>query len=627
MNSSDTGASSIVDSFAYLNQTARYLVPNSVIFSSLINFPYRLGLSFVDAVRIQYQQAVEADSLMLSLTCMKEIVNYFLSSYAIASFITALILNRFVIMASLRSTANRVTLPLWSRVCLHLSAIMPLLYTVAQVLCQYGILQWFAPLDLAPFLSRTFAAYAWSNCVETFVATTTNTLPLEESDYSIFELSVQFYFLNRMKETSGPSSDYLPDCMMAALGRILIHVVEMFSCRKYRLIGSTVLNCGGIIHLGYKVKREGFESLPALTRYRNFPKIFSLFLIIMSVSTYSLAYLVRKDPFGSGGLDHQELQFYSFMHSWWTHLNCTGEEEFSYVVVKLALMLCMGHESMSKGVFREFPHVNVPSSIHHSYVISGYLNGLPTIPEDMDDKSHGGSVTTNAPGIVNRFRISLTMIKAFFAFFRKSKLHHPRLEPSNKPKDCNRYVTERNYAKFLFKPKTNDDDKDSENNQYLLPDEDPSADYLPDPSDELETDTEWVSDDEDIGTILAPDNVKNLQEDISWHISMWSILKSTVQRGTRMTRKQYASLEPQKILTEVVLEKASAQENNMSDEDDIDPSFACVVCKTNPRNVVLWPCKCFALCESCRVSLGLRGFNSCVCCRREVHGYSKLHTV
>ena len=53
----------------------------------------------------------------------------------------------------------------------------------------------------------------------------------------------------------------------------------------------------------------------------------------------------------------------------------------------------------------------------------------------------------------------------------------------------------------------------------------------------------------------------------------------------------------------------------------------CVVCQTNPRTVVVWPCRCLALCEECRVSLAMRNFATCVCCRREVGGVSRVFAV
>ncbi|OWB63795.1 hypothetical protein B5S29_g4805 [[Candida] boidinii] len=63
-------------------------------------------------------------------------------------------------------------------------------------------------------------------------------------------------------------------------------------------------------------------------------------------------------------------------------------------------------------------------------------------------------------------------------------------------------------------------------------------------------------------------------------------------------------------------------ENEFDDELNLGD---CVICHTNSRQIILWPCKCLSICEGCRVSLVIRGFNECVCCRRKVEGYSKVY--
>ena len=50
----------------------------------------------------------------------------------------------------------------------------------------------------------------------------------------------------------------------------------------------------------------------------------------------------------------------------------------------------------------------------------------------------------------------------------------------------------------------------------------------------------------------------------------------------------------------------------------------CVVCQCAPRTVLAWPCKCLSLCEDCRVSLAMNNFGTCVCCRQDVVGFSRL---
>lgn len=59
-------------------------------------------------------------------------------------------------------------------------------------------------------------------------------------------------------------------------------------------------------------------------------------------------------------------------------------------------------------------------------------------------------------------------------------------------------------------------------------------------------------------------------------------------------------------------------------QDHVDLRLDCVICQVNPREIITWPCKCFAICEGCRLALVSKGMDGCVCCRREVGGVSKV---
>ena len=54
-------------------------------------------------------------------------------------------------------------------------------------------------------------------------------------------------------------------------------------------------------------------------------------------------------------------------------------------------------------------------------------------------------------------------------------------------------------------------------------------------------------------------------------------------------------------------------------------TLPCVVCQTSPRTILVWPCRCFSVCDDCRVSLAMNNFGSCVCCRRDVLGFSRIY--
>lgn len=51
----------------------------------------------------------------------------------------------------------------------------------------------------------------------------------------------------------------------------------------------------------------------------------------------------------------------------------------------------------------------------------------------------------------------------------------------------------------------------------------------------------------------------------------------------------------------------------------------CVVCQTEPRTVIAWPCRCLTVCEDCRVNLAMNNFGNCVTCRRSVGGFVRLY--
>ncbi|KAL6947247.1 hypothetical protein ACO0QE_002126 [Hanseniaspora vineae] len=109
----------------------------------------------------------------------------------------------------------------------------------------------------------------------------------------------------------------------------------------------------------------------------------------------------------------------------------------------------------------------------------------------------------------------------------------------------------------------------------------------------------------------------------------------------KLTRSKYLALNEPNVLRSVVQEKRLEhwnrkhgekveflhEDDDLSDFEDVISEHSCVVCKTNLRCVILWPCRCLCMCDDCRVSLGVRGFNKCPCCRSTVEGFSKINNV
>jgi hypothetical protein len=95
------------------------------------------------------------------------------------------------------------------------------------------------------------------------------------------------------------------------------------------------------------------------------------------------------------------------------------------------------------------------------------------------------------------------------------------------------------------------------------------------------------------------------------------------------TKRKPTPEEESEILEHLILsrraEKESLDSNTWeSGATGLPNGPPCVVCQTNSRAIITWPCRCLCICEDCRVSLAMNNFGSCVTCRQEVGGFMRL---
>ncbi|OBA22049.1 hypothetical protein METBIDRAFT_145446 [Metschnikowia bicuspidata var. bicuspidata NRRL YB-4993] len=137
-----------------------------------------------------------------------------------------------------------------------------------------------------------------------------------------------------------------------------------------------------------------------------------------------------------------------------------------------------------------------------------------------------------------------------------------------------------------------------------------------------------------VGELMTPDTLIELCEDRD--VLQHHLKYNYAERGI-MTRARYRALaakniaqtQHQELLALIVAQRKSQMEREEratlhDGYDDIDPRMACVICQTEPRTLITWPCKCLAICEGCRVSLVAKGMKGCVCCRQDVEGMSRI---
>lgn len=118
-----------------------------------------------------------------------------------------------------------------------------------------------------------------------------------------------------------------------------------------------------------------------------------------------------------------------------------------------------------------------------------------------------------------------------------------------------------------------------------------------------------------------------LQQHMHWDGIMTRAKYRTMKSRQQQPTQEFSNDESGKLL-ELILSKRNHEKANVTDDFDVSnvhtSRLDCVICQVNTREIITWPCKCFAICESCRLSLVSKGIEGCVCCRREVEGVSKV---
>ncbi|KAF3987490.1 hypothetical protein FT663_03893 [Candidozyma haemuli var. vulneris] len=142
-----------------------------------------------------------------------------------------------------------------------------------------------------------------------------------------------------------------------------------------------------------------------------------------------------------------------------------------------------------------------------------------------------------------------------------------------------------------------------------------------------------------LGELITSENLLDmLQGDadlLTRHLN-YDYAKDGIMTRSRYRARNKPGVHEAEELLDLILTKRAKQEHkaprqgdneiDKDDEDyDLDARLACVVCQIHLREIITWPCKCFAICESCRLSLMAKNMEGCVCCRRDVEGVSRVY--
>jgi hypothetical protein len=162
-------------------------------------------------------------------------------------------------------------------------------------------------------------------------------------------------------------------------------------------------------------------------------------------------------------------------------------------------------------------------------------------------------------------------------------------------------------------------------------DEDEAGDWVDEASDESDT-----SDMEDDGQPQPEDDHQvALYQDLVQEdgAALQPILLAHLTSGAPLTRRRYNALSKRQPSTDPFAAVAASRRAEVTkvsggDEWDEERRRACVVCMTQHRDVILWPCRCLLMCNDCRDSLAARlsaKDHVCPNCRTKVEGYSRIY--
>jgi hypothetical protein len=119
-----------------------------------------------------------------------------------------------------------------------------------------------------------------------------------------------------------------------------------------------------------------------------------------------------------------------------------------------------------------------------------------------------------------------------------------------------------------------------------------------------------ASEDEELSPAIYRD-LLNEQTEATPDLQPVLLAHLTSHSSSPLTRRRYRALLapaplPDLDMQQIVHDRRMAVTGKERDDWDDDRRRSCVVCTIEPRDTILWPCRCLALCNDCRESLAAR---------------------
>ncbi|BFZ60089.1 hypothetical protein YB2330_001111 [Saitoella coloradoensis] len=590
---------------------------------------------------------------------MFSLFTYLSSPYSLLVFVMAILLNRTLLYAAVRqpyqiSTAKRVAvrLPAIYFLVRSLMLMLSLMRHKSTLAADWLPASLSSERDDDPKVMWTvFKTLCFSNFIEFFSAALQRRHPTVIFSMSTGEYSWAFWEAQTFWELTKnlPSTETFVTTIIWTLGALSVHILALFNLDKYRLYASTLWGASFLGFYGYSVAAGRLLEFPTFCAMWFVPHLLVGIVVVASLLVTLFARLtlapnnpenlMRNNPFMDG--------------SWRRILEMNTSDDFFVLLLKAGdVLLQDAHEAT---YMNEEEGITMPDMTYLEQMLQKGNNKkerLPKVPtESTGLQIERTDLDANATALIQdmkqrqpkRFkksRAAWTLMKRmwylFLGLFRRG------WRPQPKPKDeslQNAMVRwDWNAAPGTRDPEDEEDEvyEKFKGGWYFAEEED--MDYIP-----TDDEGEWASDinsdaegeEQDAFHELVPD-ARSLADIIRGGDSAdavgggesSSVLVSHLSSPGVLTRSRHRHTHPHQssnsddaaILLSIIRERRILQPAEPTE------GRLCVVCQASPREIVLWPCRCLALCDECRVSLAMQKFKGCPCCRKNVVSFSKLYT-
>lgn len=672
-----------------------------------------------------YDQMQLAEDKGLSWTRYGRLAAYCCSLYALVCFVTALSLNRIIVMAAPRSLQQRAGHPhqlesspplfgrevsakiaRWFPVFLRVSLIGLLLLNIQRILVALNVVEkigtpqgqdwWFLKLAGSTIFAYDPAAYAGNQfmatpdtkvmvgpssdiywpiflnlclllLVETYVSVSAGKKPCSGTLITLFELSIAFHTddygigMFRLYQPMAPTEQLLMLAMFLSLSCLNVHVGALYNGNRTRLVPLSLIS---LLCLAYFVARVPFFNILWLSFL---PQVIIVGVLLVSLVIFAVA--VVGTGFRWRTLNYSAFLFPENMDNEAT-LTLAGlslAEDFTVGILKVAKVALIlagklsyvseiggvraGTETwIERSLWLNFgTHL---SALNHRSVLDivrllehgalGYGNVIDNPSESwMLDVGVSAPVSESAKttSLFRKRYGDMSELLNWLSQLAYGLVVDLLIQPFFR-RILGREFNESKLPKFL-ESSVNEDETSGTDDGVVDPDaysaeelmefldrqwteNDTSADYVGDDESELESEID-ASDAGQLGDIMDAELIVDLTDPDFASLFRLALHSDGITTRSRFRQQQQQADDGTKLIELFMERRDKRQRQNTVNNDEDDIPYPCVVCQTNPREYISWPCRCFSVCGSCRGSLATKGMGGCVCCRRHVDGVTKVY--